>query len=343
MPIKSCTLPGGGSGYQWGDRGTCYSDRKDAEKQAAAAHANGYVGDIALDASARTIDTDGRMHIERSHISKAMVCPYYGREIPGYDSLGLDPQKIYQLFRAPESLESGAASFARNPILSRHVPVTANAPRQDLIVGSIGSDVSYNAPYLDADISIWDAKAIAGIETDAVKELSCAYHFVPVMTPGTYLGKHYDGIMTEIRGNHLALVESGRAGSDVVAADANPWYTRENMKFTKLGKALFVALGAASPKLAQDSGLPALVGEATKKNLDKAKVTKALIAMDSSLKPEQLGIVMDAISDMEDDPEPTETKEKEAKDNKTAKDEESEESEEEKKEREKKGKIRRKF
>lgn len=39
------------------------------------------------------------------------------------------------------------------------------------------------------------------------------------MTPGTYEGQPYDGRMTNIRGNHVALVEKGRAGPDVLVYD----------------------------------------------------------------------------------------------------------------------------
>lgn len=266
----------------------------------------------ANDATARTIDKDGRLHISRSHISKANVCPYYGREIPGSEALGLDPDKVYQLLRSPEELAKGAHTFAGLPILSKHVYVNAANPRQDLIVGAVGSDVEFNDPYLDADQSIWDAKAIAGIETDTVREYSCSYHFVAVMTPGTYKGKHYDGIMTDIRGNHLALVESGRAGSDVLAADST---LREPMKKTKLGKALTVALGTAWPKLAQDSSLPTLVGGATKATFNKSDVTTKILAMDSSIPAEQLSVVMDALLDASE-PEAKEPKKPTAKDGK---------------------------
>jgi hypothetical protein len=48
MPIKSCTLPGGGSGYKWGNHGKCYKSRKQAQRQAAAAFANGYKGEGSL-------------------------------------------------------------------------------------------------------------------------------------------------------------------------------------------------------------------------------------------------------------------------------------------------------
>ncbi len=330
MPIMSCTLPEGGSGFKWGHQGHCYPSREEAEKQAAAAHANGFVGDMALDASARTIDTDGRMHIDRSHISKAAVNPYYGFEIPNAEMLGLDPQKIYYLLRSPEELAKGADTFARLPILRKHIPVSADSPRQDLVVGAIGSEVNFLDPYLDADVCIWDAKAIAGIETETVREFSCAYHYVPLMTPGEYNGEPYDGIMTQIRGNHLALVESGRAGSDVLAADQK--MKGIPMKMTKLGKALFLSLGATFPKLAADSNFPGLLANVTKKTFNKTEVRGKLLAMDSAIAPEQLDLVMDAMMDNQEDPEPAEPKNK-----KPAEDAE-EETEEEKKEREKKEK-----
>jgi len=108
-------------------------------------------------------------------------------------------------------------------IQNEHVHTTVENPRPDLIVGAVGSDVSFNAPYLDADLCIWDAEAIAGIETGVVRELSCAYRYVPLMTKGEYEGQPYDGIMTEIQGSHLCLVPVGRAGEDVIVADSNPF------------------------------------------------------------------------------------------------------------------------
>lgn len=263
---------------------------------------------LAFDRSARRIDADGRLHVDRSHISKATVNPYYGREIPGYEDLGLAPDQIYRLFRDPVELERGAATFARLPILSKHVPVTVDAPRPDLVVGAIGSEIVFDSPYLDADLCVWDAAAIAGIETDKVRELSCAYRYVPVMEPGEFEGQPYDGRMTEIQGNHLALVEVGRAGSDVVVADRNPFNFKETaMKMSKLGKALFAALCAASPVLAADSALPALVGNANRKTFNRQDVKAKLLALDAELDPQQLDNVIDALLDVEQDPKPMET------------------------------------
>lgn len=263
---------------------------------------------LAFDRSARRIDADGRLHVDRSHISKATVNPYYGKEIPGYEALGLQPDTVYRLFRDPVELERGAATFARLPILSEHVPVTVDTPRPDLVVGAIGSEITFTPPYLDADLCVWDATAIAGIETDKVRELSCAYRYVPVMEPGEFEGQPYDGRMTEIQGNHLALVEVGRAGSDVVVADRNPFILKESaMKMSKLGKALFAALCAASPVLAADSALPALVGTANRKTFKKDDVKAKLLALDASIDSNQLDAVLDAILDVEQDPKPVET------------------------------------
>ena len=51
MPIESCTLPDGGSGFRWGKSGKCYASRKEAEKQAAAIYASGYAGKVEVDNS----------------------------------------------------------------------------------------------------------------------------------------------------------------------------------------------------------------------------------------------------------------------------------------------------
>ena len=241
-------------------------------------------GAMAFDKSVRSTDKDGRLHIAKTHISKACVNAYYGSEIPNSQALGLIPTQIYYLFRDPLELARAASTFARLPILSQHVPVSADSPRQDLIVGAIGSDVEFNDPYLDADVCIWESGAIAGIETDTVREFSCAYRYVAVMTPGEYHGQRYDGVMTEIHGNHLALVEQGRAGSDVLAADEDI----KMAKTTKLGKALFLTLGGMSTKLAQDSAMLALVGQSTGKTLNVAEVSSKLIAMDADLDPKKI-------------------------------------------------------
>lgn len=260
-------------------------------------------------ASARTIDKDGRMHVSRSNISKANVCPYMGKEIPGWQSLGLDANKIYRLYRDPQELAKGAATFNNLPILLDHTYVSAEKPEKERVIGSM-SGVEFGNPYLAADLCFWDKAVIDAINEEAIEELSSAYHYKADMTPGTTPeGEAFDGVMRDIVGNHLALVEKGRAGADVIVADSDPFYKKESaMKQTKLGKALMVTLSAASPKIAQDSALLGLVGGAVKKTFDKQKVVKAICAMDEDIDAEKADEIIDAVLGVEEEPKPTEPK-----------------------------------
>jgi len=260
---------------------------------------------IALDSqeSVRSFDADGRLHVAKTHLSKAAINPYYGREIPGYEELGLKPGAVYRMFRPPEELEKAAPTFQRLPILSKHVPISSDALPKELIVGAIGSDTAFNSPYLDASLSVWTDPAIAGIESGQYKELSSAYRYTPVMTSGSWEGKAYDGIMTEINGNHLALVDRGRAGSDVVVADEQPYSmkTRDyTMLMTKKGAAIHAALCGMSKTLAMDAGLGAITANAGGKGWKKGEAARAILALDADVSPETLDKLLDAVIGIDD-------------------------------------------
>ncbi|MFY1884144.1 DUF2213 domain-containing protein [Achromobacter xylosoxidans] len=209
-------------------------------------------------ATVRTIDVDGRMHVEISNISKATVNPYRGNEIPDWEVLGLDANRIYFLLRDPEELARAASTFNNIPLLSKHIPVSAAEPQKEFVVGATGSNASYQAPYLKNSLVVWDAVAIALIESEEQKELSSAYRYRADMTPGVYEGVAHDGVMRDIRGNHVALVEVGRAGPDVVVGDSSTLNPSEipKMKLTKTAAVVAGALGAhIRPRLAQDAAL----------------------------------------------------------------------------------------
>lgn len=263
------------------------------------------MAELAFDKSARTTDPDGRMHVSVSHISKAMVCPYLGSEIPDAERLGLDPAKVYMLLRDPEELAKAAPTFARLPLLIQHVPVNADEPRRDLIVGATGSDPVFTAPYLDVSLTIWDAIGIAGVETKEQAELSSAYRYRADMTPGVYEGTRYDGVMRDIVGNHVALVDVGRAGSDVVVADRNPFHKDPKMKLKQRLIAAKADARKALSGIAQDAALAEL-----------DKVFDA-IAMDEEPEDEdkKKKVAEDSDDDCEDDPDkPCERCKKIAKD-----------------------------
>ena len=208
---------------------------------------------IAQDRSLRSYDQDGRLHVESSNISKVTVNPYYGSEIPDYKQLGLEAKKVYYLLRDPEELKKAAPTFNNLPLLSKHIPVSADEPQKEVIAGTTGSDTVFENGYLKCSLTVWDAEAIAGIESGEQVELSSAYHYTADMTAGEFEGRHYDGVMRDIVGNHVALVDVGRAGRDVVVSDADPFYERKTMKLKAGAKARIQA--AVQPLLAQDAEL----------------------------------------------------------------------------------------
>ena len=176
---------------------------------------------IAMDRdSVREKTRDGRLIVKRTHISKANVCPYRGSEIPGWEDLGLEKDRVYNLLRDPEELSKAAPTLNGVQLLIKHIPVNAQDHRPNETVGSLGSDAEFDGEYLDNSLYVNAQKAIDAIESGKQRELSAGYHYVPIMERGVFRGEAFDGRMTKIVFNHVALVEDGRAGPDVIVADA---------------------------------------------------------------------------------------------------------------------------
>lgn len=232
---------------------------------------DGITESLAFDrASVRTIDANGRLQISRTNISKANVNAYYGREIPRSEELGLEPNKLYRLWRHPDELRKAAKTFNNIPVLSKHIPDFPTDPPNEFRVGVTHSNAEFDGTYLTVGMSIWDNSAIAGIESGEQRELSASYKYVADMTPGvTPDGEPYDGVMRDIFGNHEALVPDGRAGPDVLVADSLP------PELNHMRKHKVAAIRATlKPLLAQDADL-------------EAEVRKALLALDEAEKEDE--------------------------------------------------------
>ena len=197
---------------------------------------------IAFDRSNATVrhtDENGFLHVAKSHASKEQVVPYYGHEIPDFEKYGFEPEKIYYGYRPGEELKKSLATWSGVPLHLEHHIDSAEDPQHEHRVGTVG-DPEWNAPYLDISLVVWDQHAIDGINDGSYRELSMAYRYTPIKQSGVFEGEPYDFIMTDIRGNHVALVEEGRAGHDVLVADAalkranpNPYMENLIMKLSK--------------------------------------------------------------------------------------------------------------
>ncbi len=270
---------------------------------------------LAMDRSSfRSKDKDGRLHVAISHISKANVCPYLGREIPGWRALGLDPDRTYQLYRDADELAKAALTFNNVPLLSEHVPVDALDHHPELVIGSTGTDAEFNAPYLDNSLVVWVARAISDIESEVSCEISSAYYYTPDMTPGEVDGVPFDGVMRDIVANHVAIVPEGRAGPDVIVGDSKK--EDEPMTTAKLSRKAVEVRGALiaylAPKLAADAKIDLskpLVGMDAKNYIAKKPAIIAALkstvtgnlAADATL--DDLNLLLDKLDEAGVDPE----------------------------------------
>lgn len=197
-------------------------------------------------ASVRRYDADGMLHVELTPISKSNVCVYYGREIPDWEELGLQPDKAYRLYRDPEELKKAAATFNNKPLLDTHIAVDVTNPPKESIIGATGSNAVFEGDYLKNSLVLWDVNSIIGVENEQQREISSSYRYRLDMTPGEFDGETYDGVMRDIVCNHVAIVPSGRAGPDVFVYDSLPTGLKLMSKINKL-MALF------KPHLANDA------------------------------------------------------------------------------------------
>ena len=172
--------------------------------------------------SRRELDpVNGFLRVSMSNITKSQIRPYLGREIPDHEKFNLNPNKIYNVLCPKDELEKAAKTFNNLPLTREHIEVDVDDVPKEKIVGSLGDHATVDGKYLKNNLIIYDKKDIDLVLSGKKKELSCGYRYTPVRESGEYEGQHYDFKMTDIIGNHVALVKQGRAGRDVMVADSS--------------------------------------------------------------------------------------------------------------------------
>ncbi len=166
---------------------------------------------------------EGFLRVE-GHIARAGVLTYHRADGTTVREL-VPPDEAFHV----DSLKT----FALLPVTNTHPAglVTAGNAKQ-FAVGSVG-EARKDGEWVAAPMLIHDADAIASLMAGR-SQLSCGYSCDVENTPGVYEGQRYDGIQRKRRGNHVALVDSARAGSgarvrlDAGDAAAPDLYTTEN-------------------------------------------------------------------------------------------------------------------
>ena len=122
--------------------------------------------------------------------------------------------KTVRELRPPEEVmhADSLASFGLMPVTNEHPSelLTADNAKQ-YAVGSVSESVVPEGDKVRAVLMITDASAIEALDAGK-SELSCGYTADVVQEAGVWQGQPYDAIQRNIRGNHVALVDAGRAG-----------------------------------------------------------------------------------------------------------------------------------
>lgn len=164
--------------------------------------------------------------LDFGRFSKVERTPQGGMRIPAHlTRTGVfvytraDGSKVREL-RHPDEVfaEDSLSTLAGAPVTDLHpdAPVRPSNWRK-VSIGHVGEDVKADGKFIAAPLTIQDADAIAAIEREDRKELSCAYSCRLDEVPGEFGGEHYDAIQRSIRYNHVALGPAGwgRAGNEV--------------------------------------------------------------------------------------------------------------------------------
>ena len=168
----------------------------------------------------RSLDDDGHLRVASSIVSAAQVNDYLGREIPGFEALGLDPDRMYALLRDPVELEKAVPTLRGKPLVIVHRAQTADDHDREIVVGTV-LNPTWDAPNVKAELIVWDQEGIDFINSGEQKDLSAGYRYTPVMESGELNGTKYEIRMRDIKFNHIALVKQGRVIGAMVGDSAS--------------------------------------------------------------------------------------------------------------------------
>lgn len=146
---------------------------------------------------------DGRLRAD-AYITKTGVFEYLDDRGRVRRELRL-PEEVF----APESL----ASFAQVPVTDDHPPALLTAKTsKEYMVGMTGENVLRDNDHVRTSLAVTHGDTIRKMEAGK-QEVSCGYSCDVDETPGEHpIFGRYDAVQRNIRGNHVAIVDSARAG-----------------------------------------------------------------------------------------------------------------------------------
>lgn len=171
--------------------------------------------------SERTYSDEGFLTVP-ARISRTGIQEYMASEMGLADR---EPDEIIKVYRPEEEVfdDLSLSSFSNKPVTNDHPPELVNPKNaKQYQVGSSAFEITRDGMFVKTVLTITDEETIRQIESGKV-ELSNGYTADIEWTSGiSPNGERYDAIQRNIKGNHVAVVERGRAGFSCRVADNKP-------------------------------------------------------------------------------------------------------------------------
>lgn len=200
---------------------------------------------LTLDTPKRT--SDGYLAV-RAKAARVGIYDYLASEV-GAPADKFQPGDTVRIYRdaaevfAPEAVRS----FIGKPITDDHPRDAVTADNWKRHARGTVMGAMRDGDYLAFDLVLMDKQAIAAVD-GGKRELSNGYQSQLDWTGGTAPdGQRYDARQTAIRGNHVALVDRGRAGPNCAISDGERFALCDSVPFQQETKV---------PKILTIDGLP---------------------------------------------------------------------------------------
>ena len=161
-----------------------------------------------------------------------------------------DPSKPIGVFRPKEEVlkDDSLDSYINAPVTDNHpTEFVSTDNAKELIKGSVSSIETFSKDgidYIKAKMTITDKHLINKIQSGKV-EISAGYSQDLIKEKGEFDGKAYDYKQTNIRINHIAIVDKGRCGDNCKITIDNFGIITDEIKITKGSTMVKLKIGDA--------------------------------------------------------------------------------------------------
>lgn len=149
-----------------------------------------------------------------------------GIQLYSGDEVGKPSMPIVRVYRPADQVFADASlqSFTHAPVTMNHPDEAVTADNwKELAVGEVSTAAKKDGEWVHLPLILKDAKAISAVE-DGKRELSAGYTCELVWGDGvTPDGQEFNATQTNIKINHLAIVDRARAGSQARIGDGASW------------------------------------------------------------------------------------------------------------------------